>query len=320
MPPASPTTSAPDPLPSAPPGGTARWAFPILVVGLIFGALSPIFLRLSETGPVATAAARMVGQLPFFVIMGLIQPKFRAEVGGGLARKDVMLLLASGVFFAGDLIAWYWAVMVTSVANGTFLANLTPIFVAVGSWLLFGERLTRSFGIGAALAIGGSVFMMSENWHGVQNAHNPWGDASAICAAVFYAGYVLTVASARQRASTLATMAISGVSCAIVLTVVALAWEPVFWPHTTNGWLAIAGLVVIVQIGGQSLIAMALAHLPANLTALMFLFQPAIPAAAAWWLFGERITMTQVIGVAFILVGLIFARRATRTAAAPAEA
>jgi drug/metabolite transporter (DMT)-like permease len=292
------------------------------VAGLIFGAFSPIFLRLSETGPIATAAVRMVGQLPLFVMIALFQPKFRAEIGGGISRKDLGVLLLSGVFFAGDLVAWYWAVTVTSVANGTFLANLTPIFVAVGSWLLFGERLTRNFGIGAALAVGGSVVMMSQNWvtTGSETPHNLLGDASAIAAAMFYAGYVLTVASARQRVSTLSTMAINGVSAAVVLTVIALLTEPVFWPHTTPGWLAIAGLVIIVQIGGQFLIAMSLAHLPANLTALMFLFQPAIPAGIAWWLFGERITWVQVIGVVFILMGLGFARRSARTAAAPAEA
>ncbi|MHB1206036.1 MAG: DMT family transporter [Rhodospirillaceae bacterium] len=316
-------TAASDPLSSAALGPrSARWAFPILVVGLIFGAFSPIFLRLSETGPVATAAVRMIGQLPLFVMLALVQPKFRAEITGGISRKDLGVLLLSGVFFAGDLIAWYWAVTVTSVANGTFLANLTPIFVAVGSWLLFGERLSRNFGIGAFLAIGGSVVMMSQNWVTTSDGppHNLLGDASAICAAACYAGYVLTVASARQRVSTLATMSLNGVSSAVVLTAVALMTEPVFWPQTAPGWLAIAGLVIIVQIGGQFLIAMSLAHLPANLTALMFLFQPAIPAGFAWWLFGERITMVQVIGVVFILIGLGFARRTTRAAAAPAEA
>ena len=104
------------------------------------------------------------------------------------------------------------------------------------------------------------------------------------------------------------------------LAIVALLWEPVFWPTTTAGWLAIAGLVLIVQVGGQTMIALALAHVPANLTSLMFLFQPAIPAAFAWWLFGERITLIQVAGVTLILAGLTFARRASRTASAPVEA
>lgn len=313
-------TTAPDPLPSAPPGRSDRWAFPILVVGLIFGSFSPIFLRLSETGPMATAAARMVGQLPLLFLFTCARPSLRAEVTGKISRKDFVMLLLSGVFFAGDLVAWYWAVTVTSVANGTFLANLTPIFVAVGSWLLFGERLTRAFGFGAALAIGGSLVMMSENWSNASTAHNAWGDAAAICAAGFYAAYVLALSSARQRVSTAATMTINGVSSAAVLTAAALLWEPVFWPQTTAGWLAIAGLVLIVQIGGQTMIAASLAHLPANLTALMFLFQPAIPAAFAWWLFGERITLVQVAGVALILVGLTFARKASRTASAPVEA
>ena len=70
---------------------------------------------------------------------------------------------------------------------------------------------------------------------------------------------------------------------------------------------------------GQVLLALTLAHLPANLTALMFLFQPCIAATAAWFLFDEHISAIQVTGVAFIVAGLEFARRSARTANAPAE-
>ena len=72
-----------------------------------------------------------------------------------------------------------------------------------------------------------------------------------------------------------------------------------------------AGMVVFVQIGGQMLIAMSLAHVSAGLVSTMFLTQPVIPAAVAWMLFDERITWTQVIGAAAFLIGLEISRHGT---------
>ena len=76
-------------------------------------------------------------------------------------------------------------------------------------------------------------------------------------------------------------------------------------------------MVAFVQVGGQTLITISLAHVSASLTALMFLMQPVIPAAVAWYLFGERITVPQLIGAACVLTGLELSRRAARVAAGP---
>jgi drug/metabolite transporter (DMT)-like permease len=40
------------------------------------------------------------------------------------------------------------------VANSTLLVNLAPVFVALGGWLLFGERFAYTFLVGMAVALG----------------------------------------------------------------------------------------------------------------------------------------------------------------------
>src|SRR5689334_19155827 len=83
-----------------------RWAFPILLFGLVCATGSPIFVRLAETGPVATAATRMIVPIPLFLGLLLFNRDNRIPVSTPVGRRDFWLLVLSGVFFAGDLAFW----------------------------------------------------------------------------------------------------------------------------------------------------------------------------------------------------------------------
>ena len=111
------------------------------MAALVFGAVAigfaPIFVRLTETGPVAAGFWRLALALP------LLAPfAFGAPDGGRAGPPDRAILLA-GVFFACDLAFWHYSIVLTSVANATVLANLTPIVVTVAGWWLFRERPAR---------------------------------------------------------------------------------------------------------------------------------------------------------------------------------
>ncbi len=290
-------------------GFIARHAFPILLLGLLFATFSPIFVRLSEVGPIATAAIRMIPPLPLFFALLWLRPQDRISLATPTGRHDFWLLVLSGVFFAGDLVLWNSSIMLTSVANASVLANITPIFVVLAGWILFKDRPRGLFLAGMAAALAGSAIMMVESLG--RAGRSVTGDLLAMGAAAFYAGYVVAISRARQRASIVSTMAIGGSACAIILLIIAILAEDQLWPHTLNGWLAAAGMVVFVQIGGHMLIAMSLAHVPAGLVATMFLAQPIIPAVIAWFLFAEPVTLTQVIGAVALLAGLEISRRGT---------
>jgi len=280
-----------------------RWAIPILIAGVVALAFSPIFVRWSEFGPIATAVNRMVLPLPVFWTALLWK---RAE-RPATSIRDLWLLALGGAFFAGDLCVWHWSIKLTSVANATVLANFAPVFVVLAAWVLFREKVSRTFMIGLAIAVAGVGTLMS---HSLQlSPATLLGDALGLSTAAFYAGYLLTTARVRQRVSATTTMAVGGLAASAILVPLAWAWEGTLWPVTGHGWLVAFGLATVTQLVGQLLITTALAHVSASLGAMMLLLQPALAAVLAWGLFNEPLTGLQAAGGIAILAGLDIARR-----------
>src|SRR6267378_357753 len=96
-----------------------------LLLGATCIALSPIFVRLSEAGPTATAFWRVALAVPALWLLVLLR---KMPSPGNFSGKN-LLLFAAGLAFAGDLGFWHTSIKLTSVANSTLLANLASIFV-----------------------------------------------------------------------------------------------------------------------------------------------------------------------------------------------
>jgi drug/metabolite transporter (DMT)-like permease len=301
------------PAPSAPSSGlsaAARAALPALLLGAVGIGFAPIFVRLSEAGPVATAFWRIVFALPALWAWRAAELRREGAAGALPPLREQGAILAAGLAFAGDLAVWHWSIQFTSVANATLLANFAPIFVAFGAWALFGDRPTPLFLGGLALAMGGAVLLMGSS---VQlGTGGLFGDGLGLFTAVFYAAYILAVGRARARFSTAAIMLRSGVVTAASLLPVALLSGERLVPATAEGWLVLAGLGLVSHAAGQSLIAFALAHLPAAFSSVALLLQPAIAAGLAWLLLAEPLGPLQAAGAAVILAGILVARRASR--------
>ena len=141
----------------------ARLAPAALVVGAIGISFSPILVRLSELGPTATAFHRVFLAAPLLWAVLLWSdrraPAPPASARAWPRRREAWLLIAAGVAFAGDLGIWHWSVQLTSVANSTLLANLTPIFVTLAAWLLFGELIDAWTLVGALVIFSGGLYV-----------------------------------------------------------------------------------------------------------------------------------------------------------------
>jgi drug/metabolite transporter (DMT)-like permease len=289
---------------------TAPWALPTLALGAAAIGLSPIFVRLSEVGPIATGVNRMALALPFFYLMLLFTPQGRPDPGSRAGRGALIAIALSGVGFAGDLGFWHWSIKLTSVANATVLTNLAPVFVVIGARFLFGERVSSTFMGGMVLALGGVVILLGRSFE--LSAANFLGDLLGVTCSVFYGVYLLAVSRARRCASTASVMALGGTVSSILLFVVAAVAEGQVWPHTAHGWTIALLLAIAVQVGGQALIALSLAHVPAGFGSMVLLLQPVVAAAIAWAMFGEDLSVAQFAGAVAILGGVEIARRASR--------
>ena len=288
----------------------SRPAFVALLTGAVGIAFAPIFVRLSEVGPSATAFYRVFLALPVLWLWRLQErhkPDPPAQPAG---PKDYRQLVIAGLLFAGDLALWHWSIRLTTVANATLFANFAPIFVTLGARILFSEKVTRTFLLGMAGALAGAAMVVGNSLS--VTAKHVAGDLVGIVTAVFYAGYMLSVKHLRRSFSTATIMAWSGLSASPVLFLVALASGERLVPIQASGWIVVIALALISQVGGQSLIAYAFAHLPASFSSLSLLLQPAVAALLAWIILRESLGPLQAFGGALIMCGIAVAGRAGR--------
>jgi drug/metabolite transporter (DMT)-like permease len=284
-----------------------RAAFLCLLAGGCAIAFAPIFVRLSDTGPVASAFWRTALAVPLLWAW-LARPAGRSEIRVAIPRGA---LAAAGLFFAADLGVWHWSIVYTSVANSTLLANLAPIFVTLAGWLFWKRSVTRTFLAGMTIAIVGMFVLVGPNFSA--GGTRLLGDALGALTGAFYAGYMLAIKSARDAgASTARLMAWSTTITAIVLLPVAYFSPQPMMPTHASGWWVLLGLAVVSQILGQGLIAYAFAHLSASLSSVSLLIQPVMATLFAWVLFGEAVGPVQFVGGAVVLAGIWLAKRGSR--------
>lgn len=275
-----------------------------LFVGATCIALSPIWVRVSEVGPTASAFWRVALAVP---LLWLLCAVFRSGASL-LEKRQWKLLLAAGFAFAGDLAFWHWSIKFTSVANSTLLANLASIFVTLAVWLVWRQRPSGVFLAGLATALAGVAMLVRTSLEFSPTAL--LGDALGVVTAMFYAWYLLSVSDVRGLGiATVRLMAVTTTITSAFLLPVALASGESLLPVTEVGWLKLLGLAWISHSAGQGLIAYALAHLPAAFSSVSLLFQPVMAAVFAWILLGEPLVALQVAGGVVVLVGIYLARR-----------
>lgn len=282
----------------------------IALIALITGAAAigfgPIFVRIADVGPVASAFWRVTLTVPFF--WAWVHLAARRRTRSRTARP--WLLIACGLFFAADLGLWHWSILLTTIANATLFANLNSVFVVLFGFVLFGERFRRLFLFAMLLALSGAALLVGANIE-IAPERLP-GDLLGVATAVMYAAYLMSAKRLRVDYSPAEILLYTTVATAAALLPFALLGGEQVLPASAAGWLPLLGLALISQAIGQGLIVYALAHLPAAFSALTLLVQPVVATLMAWYLFSEALGPLQGIGAATILAGILLARLSGR--------
>ncbi|HLI13514.1 MAG TPA: DMT family transporter [Alphaproteobacteria bacterium] len=288
----------------------SRLALLALFVGGVAVASSGIFIKLSELPPTATVFHRLFLSAPFLWLWSRWErPRsglFRPPQG----LRDYGELAAAGALFAINAAAWSWCMKYTTVANGSLIANMSPIFVSLGAWVFLRERFSRAFLLGMLLALLGAAALMGGS--ASMGGEHLTGDFLALTAALFWGGYLLMLQRLRRRFTTATIMTWTSISAAAMLLAASAANGERLIPATAEGWGAILGLALVAQVAGQSLITFALAQLPASFSSVGLLIQPVYAALGAWLVLGEVPEMLQAVGGGVVLGGIVIARRGVR--------
>jgi drug/metabolite transporter (DMT)-like permease len=281
------------------------FAFASLLVGGMAIGFAGIFMRLSDVNPLASAFWRMALAAPFLWAWAFTVCEQDRATG---KRTDFSkALLLSGVYFAADMALWHLSLDYTTVANATLLSNFAPIFIALWLWIAYRVRFARIFIVGMVLALVGAALLVGPNAAGGKD--KLLGDGLGLSSAIFYAAYQLAIKGARDEYSTARLMAWSTTITGLALLPFALFAPGPFFPASAIGWLPLLALALIAQIGGQTVIAYAFAHLPPSLSSVSLLIQPLTAAIAAWLIFQEAILPLQMVGGALLLWGIYLSKK-----------
>ncbi|WP_374572820.1 DMT family transporter [Phenylobacterium sp.] len=287
-----------------------RWAgLAALIGGACIIACAPILVRLTGAGPAATGFWRMAFALPILAAMNARAARDAFAPPGRAA-------LIAGAMFALDLVFWHYGIALTSVANATVLANLTPLIVTAIAWIVFKQRPERMFLLAVVVAVSGAWIMAAAKG-GAPGKAPLIGDLSSAATALWYALYMLAVGRARRTDGAMRVMFWSTLSALPILVAAALIMRERLLPLGLGGWAACLGLGV-VHVSGQGAIAWALGRLPASTASVVVLVQPVVAALLGWMLFGEMLGPWQAVGGAVALAGIVLAQWASRPAKAQA--
>lgn len=287
-------------------------AFAALVLGAVAMGASPLFVRLADVGPYASAFWRCALALPFLALWATYEKGGLAASWRGTDRTVVL----SGIFFAADLFFWHLSILATTVANATFFATTAPIWVALGAWLLLNEKIGARIIGGLVLCMLGGAALIGQSWGFAP--HRLIGDLYGLITAIFFGSYILTIRSGRATLGAGQLAFISTAITAVILFVIALALEPRLMPQSLYGALVLLALAVISQAAGQGLLAVALGILPATFSSLVIFLEAVAAAAFAWALLGEALGVLQMLGGLLILAGIYIARPRETQKDAPA--
>lgn len=287
------------------PGRTYWLATLALIGGGIGIGFVPIFVRLSDVGPIAVAFWRFALATPLLYLWQRLDgPRDKNKPA---AATFSPWLLIPGLFFTGDLTFFHLSIHYTAVADATLFTNMAPIFVTFISWRFFGEHFRPLFVVGLALAIAGAAMMVRAS--SALGSSHLLGDGLGLLSPMFYAGYLLTVRRLRQTYSSSTIMLYAAVVATCALLVLTLLSGEVVLSNSWQGWLLLLALAWFSHVGGQGLITYALAHLPAHLASVILLMQPVAAAVFAWLLLHEGMNPLQMFGGVLVLAGIFLAQR-----------
>jgi hypothetical protein len=103
------------------PAVPASLALAALLAGAAGIAFAPIFVKISEVGPVATAFWRVLLALPILLAWMEIEGRRSGKPGRPSGLLELLVLFASGLFLGSTFALWHLSLGLTSVANSTLL-------------------------------------------------------------------------------------------------------------------------------------------------------------------------------------------------------
>lgn len=270
----------------------------VLTLGVTGVSFSAFLARLTTAPPLVISFWRLA-----FTCLLLIPLVYRDRAQfRALAKKDLLLSFASGLFLSFHFLFWFASLQRTSVSSATLLVNIHPLLLVTAGW-----RGRDKVGPGALpwalMAVVGIALL---SWSGLRVQGVFLGNLLAVAGAFMLAAYYLTGRAARGRvAISIYAFLVYG-SSALLLLGGGLATATPLLGYGPRDWLAFISLAAVPTICGHTLMNWTLKYLSASTVSISALGEPVLATLLAIPLLGEVPSPMQLAGGLLVIGGIGF--------------
>ena len=266
-------------------------------------------IGIGTSGPLIAMSAMPVLTLIFWRNLGGALLTLPFALRHSRDRAGVKWAVIAGVLLALHFIGFFLAMRMTTVAAGTALVALQPIFAAL--FVKFsGGHIPSTAWLGMIVSFVG-VIMVS----GVDltiSFRSFVGDIAAIISAALAAAYMMAGSRAQRSLETSTYTTIAYFTCSLTAFPMALLLGNEIFIFSRNEWLILIGLILGAQMLGHTMFNSALKRVsPAIVSLIVFFEVPVSAVLAAWWL-DQRPPLGIIPGIVLILMGCILVVTRTR--------
>jgi len=260
------------------------------------------------------------GPLIALSTMPILTLIFWRNLGGSLAtlpfalrhsrdRVGVKWALIAGVLLALHFVGFFLAMRWTTVAAGTALVALQPIFAALFVKLSGGLIPSKAW-LGMIVSFIGVGLVAGVD---LQISYKAFlGDLAAIISAALAAAYIMAGSKAQRTLETATYTTICYFICAMTALPMALIAGNEIFSFSAKEWWILLGLILGAQLLGHSMFNSALKRVSPAIVSLIVFFEVPVSAVLAFWWLGQKPPAGIIPGIVLILIGCILVVTRTR--------
>lgn len=268
-------------------------------------------LGIGTSGPLIAMSAMPIPTLIFWRNLGgaIVTAPFAFPHREWSNREGMKWSVTAGVLLALHFFGFFYAMRFTSVASGTALVALQPIFAALFVKLTGGHVPSRAW-FGMAVSFMGVLLISGVDLH--ISFRSFLGDVAALISAALAALYVMAGSRARQSIETTTYTTVCYFVCAITALPLVFTSGGSFLHFHAREWWIVLGLIFGAQILGHTMFNSTLKRVSPEIVSLIVFFEVPTSALLAYWWLNQHPPLGVFPGIILILLGCVLVVLRTR--------
>ncbi|URJ47276.1 DMT family transporter [Paenibacillus polymyxa] len=270
----------------------------LLLISILSVSISSIMIKSSDT---PTSVAGMYRLYMSVLIMLPFVPwkMFRSLE---MNKKDWSTVFIAGLFLGLHFLFWMESLVYTSVASSMVILSLQPLFVMMGSYIMFRERANILTILCLIAALVGSIIIA---WGDIGISREALiGDGLSLVGTILVSAYMLAGQKVSHKINANLYSVIVFFIGGSVMLVYNLLNHYSLIEYDSSDWMYFSLLAVIPTIFGQYIFNLLLKSMGATTVSVGIIGEPVLAIILAYLFLGELISAFQFIGGIMTLFGM----------------